>query len=169
MDVDIRDLELLEALGEHATLTAAARHLYVSQPALSQRLLRLEERLATPLFERRGRQLVANAAGRRMLQAAQTTLRELRAARLDLHELADGRRRPLRLASQCSTNYEWITDVVRPLHQRLPRTELRIEPLTTRLPPSSTTGSTSPSSPSSTTTSTGCGWSACSTTSCEPW
>jgi LysR family transcriptional regulator for metE and metH len=129
MDVDIRDLELLEALGEHATLTAAARHLYVSQPALSQRLLRLEERLATPLFERRGRQLVANAAGRRMLQAAQTTLRELRAARLDLHELADGRRRPLRLASQCSTNYEWITDVVRPLHQRLPRTELRIEPL----------------------------------------
>ena len=129
MDVDIRDLELLDALGEHATLTAAARHLYVSQPALSQRLLRLEERLATPLFERRGRQLVANAAGRRMLQAAQTTLRELRAARLDLHELADGRRRPLRLASQCSTNYQWMADVVRPLHQRLPRTELRVEPL----------------------------------------
>ena len=129
MDVGIRDLELLDALGEHATLTAAARHLYVSQPALSQRLLRLEERLGTPLFERRGRRLVANTAGRRMLHAAQTTLRELRAARLDLHELADRRRRPLRLASQCSTNYEWMTDVVPSLHQRLPGTELRVEPL----------------------------------------
>ena len=129
MDVDIRDLELLDALGEHATLTAAARHLYVSQPALSQRLLRLEERLATPLFERRGRRLVANAAGRRMLHAAQITLRELRAARLDLRELADGRRRPLRLASQCATNYEWMADMARSLHQRLPDAELRVEPL----------------------------------------
>ena len=129
MDVDIRDLELLDALGEHTTLTAAARHLYVSQPALSQRLLRLEERLGTPLFERRGRRLVANAAGRRMLHAAQVTLRELRAARLDLHELADGRRRPLRLASQCATNYQWMANVVPSLRRQLPGTELRIEPL----------------------------------------
>jgi LysR family transcriptional regulator for metE and metH len=129
MDVDIRDLELLDALGEHATLTAAARHLYVSQPALSQRLLRLEERLAMPLFERRGRRLVANAAGRRMLRAAQVTLRELRAARFDLHELADGRRGPLRLASQCVTNYQWMADVVRSLHRQLPGTELRVEPV----------------------------------------
>ena len=64
-----------------------------------------------------------------MLHAAQITLRELRAARLDLRELADGRRRPLRLASQCATNYEWMADVARSLHQRLPDTELRVEPL----------------------------------------
>jgi LysR family transcriptional regulator, regulator for metE and metH len=129
MDVHIRDLELLDALGEHVTLTAAARHLYVSQPALSQRLLRLEERLATPLFERRGRQLVANAAGRRMLEAARVTLGELRAARLDLRELVAGHRRPFRLASQCTTNYQWMTDVVRSLHEQLPGTELRFEVL----------------------------------------
>jgi DNA-binding transcriptional LysR family regulator len=67
-----------------------------------------------------------------MLQAAQTTLRELRAARLDLHELADGRRRPLRLASQCSTNYQWMADVVRPLHQRLPSTAGPDEPSSVR-------------------------------------
>jgi LysR family transcriptional regulator for metE and metH len=127
MEVDIRDLELLDALGEHATLTAAARHLFVSQPALSQRLLRLEERLATPLFERRGRRLIANAAGRRMLNAAHVTLSELRAARLDLRELADGHRRPLRLASQCATNFQWMPDVVRALHRQMPGTEVRFE------------------------------------------
>ena len=129
MEVGIRDLELLDALGEHGTLTAAARHLYVSQPALSQRLLRLEERLGTPLFERRGRRLIANAAGRRMLHAAHVTLGELRAARLDLRELADGHRRPLRVASQCATNFQWITDVMRTLRQQLPGTELRFEVL----------------------------------------
>jgi LysR family transcriptional regulator for metE and metH len=81
------------------------------------------------LFERRGRQLVANAAGRRMLHAAKVTLGELRAARLDLRELADGHRRPLRVASQCATNFQWLTDVARSLYQRLPGTELRFEVL----------------------------------------
>ena len=64
-----------------------------------------------------------------MLHAAQITLRELRAARLDVHELADGRRRPLRLASQCATNYQWMAHVLRSLHQQLPGTEVRVESL----------------------------------------
>ena len=79
MDIDVRDLELLEAIDRHQTLTAAADQLYVSQPALSQRLVKLEQRLGTPLFER-GRRLVATEAGRRTLRAAQVTLAELRNA-----------------------------------------------------------------------------------------
>lgn len=112
MDIDLRDLELLDALGRHRTLTAAARHLHVSQPALSQRLLRLEQRLATPLFERRGRQLHVTRAGTRMLAAARVALAELDAAHRDLRELADHRTAPLRIASQCTTNYTWLAEVV---------------------------------------------------------
>ena len=55
-----------------------------SQPALSQRLLRLEQRLGTPLFERIGRRLVANPAGIRMLRAARVSLHELRDAVSDV-------------------------------------------------------------------------------------
>jgi LysR family transcriptional regulator for metE and metH len=62
-----------------------------------------------------------------MLHAARVTLGELRTARLDLRELADGQRSPLRVASQCTTNFQWMTDVVRSLHQRLPGAELRFE------------------------------------------
>ena len=127
MDVDVRDLELLDALSEHETLTAAARHLYVSQPALSQRLLRLEERLATPLFDRRGRRLVATAAGRRMFHAAHVALGELRAAQVDLRDLAGGRHQPVRLMSQCSTNYQWLTPVLRTFRQRMTGAEIRLE------------------------------------------
>ena len=127
MDVGIRDLELLDALGRHETLTAAARHLYVSQPALSQRLLRLEERLATPLFDRRGRRLVANAAGRRMLRAAHVALSELRAAQGDVREIAGSRRRPIRVTTQCSTTYQWLPEVVRELREVEPGAQVRIE------------------------------------------
>jgi LysR family transcriptional regulator for metE and metH len=127
MDVDVRDLELLDALGRHETLTAAARHLYVSQPALSQRLIRLEERLATPLFDRRGRRLVATEAGRRMLRAAHVTLGELRAAQGDVREIVGNRRQPVRVATQCATTYQWLPEVLRALREREPGAEVRIE------------------------------------------
>jgi LysR family transcriptional regulator, regulator for metE and metH len=127
MDVDVRDLELLDALARHETLTAAARHLYVSQPALSQRLIRLEERMATPLFDRRGRRLVANAAGHRMLRAAHIALSELRAAQGDVRELIDGRRQPVRVTTQCATTYQWLPEALRALREREPGAEVRIE------------------------------------------
>ena len=122
MDIDIRDPSSCSTLSASTSPSPQPpATFYVSQPALSQRLLRLEDRLATPLFERRGRRLVANAAGRRMLNAAHVTLRELRAARLDLPALAS--------ASQCATNYQWMADVPHSLHQQHPGTELRVERL----------------------------------------
>ena len=127
MDVDLRDLELLEALDQHATLTAAAAHLYLSQPALSQRLIRLEERLGTPLFERRGRRLVPNQAGQRMLRAARSALWEVRAATHDVRETSRGRREPVRLASQCTGNFQWLPPVLRAFRDRMPGVEVSIE------------------------------------------
>ncbi|TDC43788.1 LysR family transcriptional regulator [Micromonospora sp. KC213] len=129
MDVDLRDLELLEALDRHTTLTAAAQHLYLSQPALSQRLIRLEERLGTPLFERRGRRLIANRAGQRMLRAAHSALAEVRAATHEICRSSAGRTRPVRLASQCAGTYQWLPPVVRAFRQRMPGVEVLVEHL----------------------------------------
>jgi len=128
MDVDRRDLELLDALGEAETLTAAARRLYVSQPALSQRLTKMEQRLGIPLFDRQGRKLVPNAAGRRMLVASRHVLSELNAAERDLRELREGRERRVRLTAQCSTMFQWLPEVIRTYRARCPGVEVRIDP-----------------------------------------
>lgn len=122
----MRDFELLDALGRHQTLTAAARHLYVSQPALSQRLLKLEDRLGVLLFERHGRRLTATAAGERLLAAARVVLGEVHAATADVLALGSHDRVPVRVASQCSTNFQWLAPVLRSLHGRVPRAEVQI-------------------------------------------
>ncbi|MFJ3877408.1 LysR family transcriptional regulator [Streptomyces sp. NPDC090077] len=127
MDVDLRDLELLDATAETGSLTAAAERLYVSQPALSQRLTRLEDRLGTRLFDRKGRRLVPNAAGRRMLVAARRVLGELESAGRDLRDLRDGRDRRVRFAAQCSTTFPWLPPVLRAYREREPDIEVRIE------------------------------------------
>ena len=126
MDVDTRTLELLEAVAADGTLTAAARRLHVSQPALSQRLTGLEKRIGLRLFEREGKRLVPTRAGRRMIHAATTVLTEVRATQRDLDDLRHGRSGVLRFASQCSTNYQWLPTVVNAFAARCPDVQLRI-------------------------------------------
>lgn len=127
MDVDLRDLELLSVLDEAGTLTRAAGRLFVSQPALSQRLAKMETRLGVPLFDRDGRRLVANDAGRRMLLAASAVLGELASARRDIDDLRAGRHRRVRVTAQCTTAYHWLPDVVRAFREQHPGVEVRIE------------------------------------------
>lgn len=126
LDFDVRDLELLEALHQQQTLTAAATQLHVSQPALSQRLLRLEQRLGAPLFERSGRRLVATAAGQRMLQASRVALHEVRDAVRDIAQLHDSERASIRLWTQCATNYQWLPPVVHAFRQQHPDADVTI-------------------------------------------
>ena len=127
MDVDLRDLELLDTLAEVGTLTAAAERLYVSQPALSQRLARMEERLGGPLFQRDGRRLRVTPAGVRMLASARTVLAELKSAERDIREIRAGRDRRVRFTAQCSTTYQWLPPVISALQREHPGTEVRIE------------------------------------------
>lgn len=127
MDLDTRSLELLEAVAAHGTLTAAARHLHVSQPALSQRLTNLEARMGQALFDRQGRRMIPTAAGRRLLRSTSVALAELRAAARDLEDMRNGRDGVVRLTSQCSTNYQWLPEVIRAYGQRWPGVEVRIQ------------------------------------------
>lgn len=127
MDLDVRDLELVEALAQHKTLTAAASQLFVSQPALSQRLTKLEQRLGVPLFDRAGRTLQPTRAGARAIQAAQATLADLRLAERDIRAIRDGRLDPVRLASQCTTNYYWLSPILSEFRAELPGSEVRVD------------------------------------------
>jgi len=127
MDLDLRDLELLDALADAQTLTAAAKILYVSQPALSQRLTKMEDKLGVRLFDREGRRLVVNPAGRRMLVASRLVLAELRSAERDVRDIRDGANGRVRFTSQCSTTFQWLPPVLKRFREQQPNIEIRIE------------------------------------------
>jgi LysR family transcriptional regulator, regulator for metE and metH len=127
MDLALRDLELLDALADAQTLTAAAKSLYVSQPALSQRLTKMEDKLGVRLFDRVGRRLVVNPAGRRMLVASRLVLAELRSAERDVRDIRDGANRRVRFTSQCSTTFQWLPPVLKRFREQQPNIEIRIE------------------------------------------
>ncbi|WP_346331919.1 LysR family transcriptional regulator [Prosthecobacter sp. SYSU 5D2] len=68
-------LRYFRAVATEGGLTKAARHLNLSQSALSVQLRNLEESLGQPLFERKRKSLVLTEAGRIALEYADTIFR----------------------------------------------------------------------------------------------
>ncbi|MDN3243604.1 LysR family transcriptional regulator [Glycomyces tritici] len=68
--MELRQLRYLTAIAEHGNLGRAAKALYVSQPALSYALKRLETELGLRIFDRTPAGVVPTDAGREVLDAA---------------------------------------------------------------------------------------------------
>ncbi|MEU3778601.1 LysR family transcriptional regulator, partial [Streptomyces sp. NPDC032472] len=77
MNVELRHLRALAAIGDEGTITGAAAVLRVSQPALSRTLDQLEQRLGTTLVERTTRRLALTPEGRRLWEHAHRILTQL--------------------------------------------------------------------------------------------
>lgn len=74
----IRDLEVLRAVIEQGGVTSAARHLGISQPAVSRTLSLLEERSGRTFFTRQGTQLLPTAEAMQLFSASGTVFEALR-------------------------------------------------------------------------------------------
>ncbi len=89
----LRHIRYLKAVAEFGSFTRAAQALHVSQPALSQQIKELEERLGAQLLDRSGRQIRPTDMGLVYLNYARRALSELdegaRAIR-DVEDLSNG-------------------------------------------------------------------------------
>lgn len=97
--MNARQIEVFRAVMREGTLTAAARLLNVSQPALSQLLLHAEDQLGFRLFNRAGGRLVATAEAVRLFPEADRLHAGLDALRRMALDLRDGKTGTLRLAA----------------------------------------------------------------------
>lgn len=66
----LRQLKTFVATAEYRKMSEAARHLYISQPTVSQIISDLEKEYNTVLFERQGRELLITPAGTLLLESA---------------------------------------------------------------------------------------------------
>ena len=76
---EIYQLEQLLAFAECGTLSGAAEHLHLSQPALSRSMQRLEAELQVPLFDRQKNKIEFNENGRMAAEYAQDMISRVQA------------------------------------------------------------------------------------------
>jgi DNA-binding transcriptional LysR family regulator len=76
--MDLRQLEILQAIAETGSFTACGRKLHVSQSAISRQILLLEAELGEPLFLRVGRQVRMTPAAESLVQLGQRVFLDVR-------------------------------------------------------------------------------------------
>jgi DNA-binding transcriptional LysR family regulator len=76
--MDLRQLEILQAIADTGSFTACGRKLHVSQSAISRQILLLEEELGEPLFLRIGREVRMTPAAESLVQLGQRVFQDVR-------------------------------------------------------------------------------------------
>jgi LysR family hydrogen peroxide-inducible transcriptional activator len=87
--MELHQLRYFCAVAETGSFSRAAEQSHVSQPSLSQQIMKLEDELGARLFDRLGRSVRLTETGQTFLPRARAVLRELEAARGDVAEQKD--------------------------------------------------------------------------------
>lgn len=124
--LEIRHLRLVQALANADGMSAAAKHLHLSQSALSHQLKVLEDTLACQLFLRHGKKLIMTAAGKRVLKSANDVLGELETMRDDLLKIDKGQNVSINIATECITSFQWLPKVIPTFKKRYPEVDINL-------------------------------------------
>lgn len=83
----LRQIEVLVAVADHASITHAAEWLLVSQPAVTRTIQEIENEVGAPLFDRVPRGMIPTVFGESMIRHAKAVLAELRHAGEEIESL----------------------------------------------------------------------------------
>jgi DNA-binding transcriptional LysR family regulator len=122
VNVELRHLRALAAIGDEGTITGAAAVLRISQPALSRTLEQLEGRVGVRLVDRTTRSLALTEAGQRLYERAHLILHQLDDA---LTEAVAGVR-PLRIGFAWAALGDRTVPLLRTWREEHPDTPVRV-------------------------------------------
>lgn len=125
--MELRHLRYFVATAEAQHFTRAAEQLGMAQPPLSQQIRQLEQEVGTPLFDRTGRGVALNDAGRAFLVCAQDILQRAQAAVLTAQRAARGEVGELTLGFTESASFSGVvTELIRLYRQQYPDVEMTL-------------------------------------------
>lgn len=126
--MELRHLRYFCAVAGTGHMTRAAERLGIAQPALSQQIRSLEDELGVPLFDRIGRGLALNEAGRLFLEEARDVLVRVDGAASLARQAGRGEVGRLRVGFTASTCFNpAVTETLKSYRQSWPGVELVLE------------------------------------------
>jgi DNA-binding transcriptional LysR family regulator len=124
--MDLRQLEILQAIAETGSFTACGRKLHVSQSAISRQIALLEEELGEPLFLRVGRQVRMTPAAESLVQLGQRVFQDVRDTVGAITDRTRALRGTLRLAGGMTVCLYVFPPLLKHLRRVHPALEVRV-------------------------------------------
>jgi DNA-binding transcriptional LysR family regulator len=131
MNVEIAELKAFAVLAQELHFGRAANRLFVSQPALSKQIRRLEEKVGGPLFARTRRKVELKEAGRVLLPHAERVLREAEKALAVSKEAVQGFAGTLRIGFGIASVFEILPRTIVRFRKAFPLIRLQMQDMTT--------------------------------------
>ena len=126
INVTLSQLETFIAVAERQGFHAAARHLHLSQSAVSLRVSLLEQRLGLRLFERTTRSVSLTPEGERLLNTARHTLHDIEQLIFQLSDEGALNRGRFRMAALPSTAATIVPVALAGFRERYPNIQIHV-------------------------------------------
>jgi DNA-binding transcriptional LysR family regulator len=124
--VDLRQLEIIRAIAETGSFTAAGEKLHVSQSAVSRQVLLLEDELHESLFLRSGRQVRLTAAGEALVKLGHRVFADVKDTVASFTDASRPLTGTVRLAGGMTVAIYVFPALLRELRRAHPQAELEI-------------------------------------------
>ena len=124
--MDLREVRTFVAVADLGTVSKAAEHLHITQPALSRQIAKLESELGLKLFDRVGRRLLLTSEGAQMLQQCRGLLNYSHAIREQADGLKRGDAGMLRVSASPHLIEGLFPDFLRDYAKRYPNVHVRL-------------------------------------------
>jgi DNA-binding transcriptional LysR family regulator len=124
--MDLRQLEVIRAIAETGSFTAAGEKLHVSQSAISRQVLLLEEELGEPVFHRVGRRVRITQAGDALLQLSHRVFQDLQDTIAGISDRQESLKGTLRLVGGMTVCLYVFPALLAEIRRHHPELELKI-------------------------------------------
>jgi DNA-binding transcriptional LysR family regulator len=122
--MELRHLRYFVAVAEELNFSRAAGRMYLSQPALSQQIQKLERELGISLFHRTKNHVVLTEAGQVLLEGARRVLILVEQTTREAREVGGAAGRHLKVGFPEYANHTPVADALQTFRRRYPYVEL---------------------------------------------
>ncbi len=129
MSIDLKQLKYFLAVAEEKSFSRAAERLHISQPPLSQQIMKLESELGVKLFARTTRTFELTVAGKALMQEATDLLAKMRMTVDTIRQIDRGEVGRLRVGIVGSAMWGPIPSLLEEFQTKYPRVTWTIHEL----------------------------------------
>ena len=124
--MDLRQLEIIRAIADTGSFTAAGEKLHVSQSAISRQILLLEEELGESVFHRIGRRIRITPAGESLVQLSHRVFQDLHDTVTSISEKQASLRGTLRLVGGMTMGLYVLPTLLSEIRRVHPNLDLKV-------------------------------------------
>ncbi len=124
MNINLRQLEIFMNVANTGNMTKAAKKLYMSQPAVSQTIIELENNFETKLFERLNRKLILTYAGEVLFSYAKKVIGLIDEATSTIEDISKAHTGKIKVGASTTYGIYLLPKIIAEFQKHYPNVEV---------------------------------------------